>query len=146
MGCRNFSELNWQDSAILNPLAAHGAHVRCSGAFKFIRALGVEHVPAAEGPGRISRQRLEADRTCLPLRPSRCFRCGFHGSSRSLAHRDTVLLVVSLLPVLRLTSRAAVEDEFAFRARPQDDAIVALGCAAVGALARVAGSAACNFA
>ena len=119
--------------------------MRSGGVLKVIRALGVEHVPAAEGPGRIG-QRLEADRTLLTLRPNRCSTRCFHGSRRSLAHRDTVLLVVSLLPVLRLTSRAAVEDEFAEGARSQDDAIVALGCAAVGALARVAGSAACNFA
>ena len=47
--------------------------------------------------------------------------------------------------MLLLTSRAAVEDEFAEGARSQDDTIAALGCAAVGALARVAGSTAINF-
>ena len=45
-----------------------------------------------------------------------------------------------------LTSLAAVEGEFADRARPQGDAIVILGCFAVGASFFVARSTACIFA
>ena len=44
--------------------------------------------------------------------------------------------------MLRLAIFAAVDDEFAAGARLELDAIAALGCAAVGALARVAGGAA----